>query len=164
MLTDHDHPYKVTGHAEPVTQRPEHRSGLCTWLSQMLCLYYVASAVTLPFANRIWFGEIPVLAVIQLPKTFLKSLFQHAFLWFVRSTGLSQGSFSPDYMATHPWAMAAMSITPLIVLIILIRLTRPRPLHSRVIMYTVTLAAVDTAVTFWFDSTSALSLYTGSWF
>ncbi len=35
--------------------------------------YYLLSALTLPIVNRIWLGEIPLLALIQLPKSFLKS-------------------------------------------------------------------------------------------
>jgi len=37
-------------------------------------IYYLLSALTLPFVNRIWFGEMPPLAIIQLPKSFLKSV------------------------------------------------------------------------------------------
>lgn len=60
---------------------------------------FAVSTLTLPFANVIWHGELPPLALIQLPKSLLKSAVHETLMFAIESLGMSRGSFSPDYIA-----------------------------------------------------------------
>jgi hypothetical protein len=123
------------------------------------CAYYVTSALTLPFADDVWIGEASILAIVQIPKSFLKSVVHEGLMALVSAVGWSRGSHSPDYIATHYWAMAAMTSVPgLAVIALLILLNRvPR---RRLLIAAVSLSAsLDAIVTFWFEHNSRLSLY-----
>ena len=82
-----------------------------------LVFYCVASSMTLPFLDAIWFGEIPPLAIIHSPKTefgnwIRSSLVMPAIKWL----GYSRGSFSPDYILARPYALALAYFAPLVLL------------------------------------------------
>jgi len=77
-----------------------------------LLVYCAVSILTLPFINRVWFGEIPVIALIQVPKTrFVGWLRTDVVMPVIRMLGLSRGSFSPDYLLARPyraWCIALL--------------------------------------------------------
>ena len=63
-------PYQSTKHVGP--SRPLREP--TPWLSVALLVvagYYLASSLTLPLADKVWFGEIPVWALValQIPGT-----------------------------------------------------------------------------------------------
>ena len=61
--------------------------------------YFLISALTLPFIGKVWFGEIPVLGLIQLPKVAVAKFFRKEVVMdLIRLLGFSSGSFSPDYI------------------------------------------------------------------
>ena len=128
-------------------------------LAVCACVYYVASAVTLPFANKLWVGEAPILALLQLPKSFLKSVIHDALLYAVHSLGWSRGSASPDYGMTHPWAMIGMLTIPALLVACVIFVSQSDRKRTPVLVAVVTCAAIDTIVTLWFDSSFSLKLY-----
>lgn len=132
--------------------------GLCA------CSYYAASALTLPFVNVIWLGELPPLALIQLPKSFLKSAVHKILMSLLNAFGMSRGSFSPDYIATHDWAMGVMTIAPALLLVACILLLRRVSYHRKLISMVSICASVDGIVTFWFDKTFNLKLFNESYF
>jgi len=130
-----------------------------------VCAYYLLSALTLPFVNKVWFGEAPVLALIQVPKSFIKSVVQHeCLLPLIHWAGWSRGSASPDYAMTQGWAMGIMVSVPAICFLILLLLVRPFPHHRRLIVAVIMCAILDGIVTIWFDSTSSLKLYNAVYF
>jgi hypothetical protein len=44
------------------------RAGLFAGVLWFFIGYFTLTCLTLPFAGRVWWGEIPVLALIQIPK------------------------------------------------------------------------------------------------
>ena len=129
-----------------------------------LCAYYLLSALTLPFVNQWWLGEMAPLALFQSPKGFLKSVIHQGLMSFVTWAGWSRGSHSPDYGATHGWAMGLMASLPLITLIVILLTVRPLPGRSRLIAAAAGCALLDGLITFWFDSASNLKLYNAVFF
>ena len=128
------------------------------------CSYYAISALTLPFADAIRLGELPPLALIQLPKSFVKSLVHGILMSVVNALGISRGSFSPDYIATHDWAMGVMTAAPALLLVAVFMLVR-RVLHRRKLIAMVLIcASIDAIVTFWFDNAFNLKLFNASVF
>lgn len=134
-------------------------------LCKCVCAYYLISAITIPFTNKVWFGEAPVLALIQVPKSILKSVVQHeGLLPFIHWAGWSRGSASPDYIMTQGWAMGIMVSVPAICLVILLLLVRPFPHQWRLIAAVILCAVLDGIVTLWFDSTSNFKMYNAIYF
>lgn len=128
------------------------------------CWYYVTSATTLPLVDLVWFGEIPPLAVVQLPKAVIKSVVHDFLLAEVQRLGLSRGSRSPDYIMTHGWAMGIMLIVPALLLTAVLLLAPRVPYRRVLIGILLSAAAFDAMVTWWFDNTFSLKLFNGSYF
>ncbi len=128
------------------------------------CVYYGISAATLPFTNWVWFGEVPPLALLQLPKAILKDGVQTVLLSLLPVLGLSRGSPSPDYIATHGPALLCAVAVPALLIITLIGVLSRDCLRVKLLGAVFGFATVDTFVTFWFDAVSNLKLYNGSFF
>ena len=99
----------------PVLSRSENQNRLPRWMitaAGILTVYYVISSLTLPFADDVWFGEIPLLALIQIPKSFAISAVQDVMISWLPTLGLATGSASPDRILTHPWAIGTICIVP----------------------------------------------------
>lgn len=72
------------------------------------------SCLTLPFIGRVWLGQVPILAVIQLPKIAIAGwLRTHVVMETITFLGFSRGSFSPDYILARPCALALAYLIPL---------------------------------------------------
>src|SRR5262245_26752258 len=68
--------------------------------------YWILSCLTLPFVGRFWWGEIPVLGIIQVPKLLVAGWLRvHVVMKGVTLLGFSSGSFSPDYILARPYAL-----------------------------------------------------------
>jgi len=128
------------------------------------CVYYGISAITLPFANAVWFGSISPLALLQIPKSFIKSVFQEFLLYAVHVLGLAHGSASPDYIATHGWAMVIMAAAPALLLVTVFAFLLRDRMRNKLIAAVLVFASIDAIVTIWFDSSSSLKLYNASYF
>jgi hypothetical protein len=81
-----------------------------------------------------------------------------------RALGMSHGSFSPDYVATHDWAMGIMMAAPALLLVTVFMLTRRVSHRGRLIAMVLICASIDAIVTFWFDSAFSLKLFNASYF
>lgn len=127
------------------------------------CVYYILSFVTLPFVNKIWIGEWPVLATFQGPKSVLKSAIHQPMIAIMRWLGLSYGSHSPDYIATHNWALLAAMVIPVVLVVGICSMSRSTT-RFRLLGVFLLCALLDAAVTFWFDSTSNLKLFNAVYF
>src|SRR5262245_30675924 len=91
---------------EPTTKQTTPRGRWGKLVLQLLAAYFVACIVTLPFVDSWWIGELPPLAVIQLPKTALADwLRSDVVMPMIRAFGLSRGSFSPDYGMARPYGL-----------------------------------------------------------
>ena len=82
----------------------------------------------------------------------------------VGALGISRGSFSPDYIATHGWALGIMAAVPALLLVSVLTVVRRVSNRSTLIAMVVILASIDAMVTFWFDRASNLKLYNASYF
>ena len=133
-------------------------------LTAIACVHYGISAITLPFANAVWIAEIPLLAVFQIPKSFIKSVSQDCLLSLIHGHDLSRGSASPDYIATHGLAMFIMVATPALLLASVLALDIRGRKRIRLITAVLLFATVDALVTIWFDSSFSLKLYNASYF
>ena len=128
-------------------------------IAALFILYTTASILTLPLADDLWLGELPLLAVVQIPKMFLASLIQKGMIALLPFLGLATGSISPDRILTHPWALGAALAAPALAVVCLLLWPR-RTLHWRGTLAAIlVLTALDAATTFWFDSSSSLSLF-----
>ena len=129
-----------------------------------VAVYYLLSASTLPFVNDVWFGEVPLLVLLQLPKAFLKGIVHSVLMAVMNGLGWSHGSFSPDFIATHGWAMGIMTTAPALLLIVVLTRLRRLPQRYRLISLLVFCATIDAVVTLLFDHVSSLKLYNASYF
>jgi len=85
-------------------------------LLKCLIIYCMVSTLTLPFLGDVWFGDVPVLALVQVPKVSLANwLRQDVVMELIKLFGFSRGSFSPDYMAARPYALAAAYLNPMLI-------------------------------------------------
>lgn len=126
--------------------------------------YYAFSALSLPFAHRAWFGEVPVLAIFQIPKSIVKSVAHDLLLYLVHTSGWSRGSASPDYGMTHGWAMLIMVLLPPVIIGAVLWFLCPTANRRRFLIVFAACALIDGLITFWFDSTQSLKLYNTSFF
>lgn len=133
-------------------------------LVQCFGIYYIASALTLPFVNAVWIGEVPILAAFQVPKSLLKSVVHELLMFALRAMGMSNGSFSPDYIATHGWAMAIMVTTPALLMIAVLLFAQRTTQRRNLFLVLVACATLDAVTTLWFDHVSSLKLYNASYF
>ncbi|MEN8127957.1 MAG: hypothetical protein ABFR90_09165, partial [Planctomycetota bacterium] len=94
------------------------RSGLFKKILLALIIYSVISMATIPFIDSVWIGEIPVLTVIQLPKTMPATLIRSYYAAnLAKMMGISKGSFSPNYIVARPYALLIVYLLPLSVLV-----------------------------------------------
>lgn len=132
-------------------------------LAVLKCLiaYGAASIVSLPFLNSWWLGELPVLALIHVPKTSLANWLRNIMVMdLMGPLGLSRGSFSPDWGAAGPYALAIAYLVPLaIVLVIVWRRTRMAPPHRAWACALVIVAILDYWMTLMYSSGPGLSIY-----
>ncbi|KAA5543222.1 hypothetical protein FYK55_13175 [Roseiconus nitratireducens] len=138
------------------------KSGSQHWIvgcSICYCIYYVTSIVTLPFADDVWIGELPVFAIVQWPKAWLNSTIQGFFISLLPSLGLDSGSASPDRILTSSWALTATVVLPPLLMLCVLRFLRKGRLKTLLVRLVVAIALLDAAVTCWFDSTSRLSIF-----
>ncbi len=123
--------------------------------------YYVVCTITLPFVGSWWLGEIPPLAIFQIPKLqFAGWLRTEVVMVAIRRLGWSRGSFSPDFIAARPYALAIAYAVPLIVVIVPIwvrtRLVHP---YRGLVALLLIAAGLDFAYTIVYGSQGSLSLY-----
>lgn len=79
--------------------------------------YGALSCLTVPFIRRFWIGEIPTLALIQMPKILVAEwLRTHVVMAAVKWLGFSSGSFSPDYILARPYALALAYLLVMIII------------------------------------------------
>ncbi|MEW6160292.1 MAG: hypothetical protein AB1813_22895 [Verrucomicrobiota bacterium] len=80
---------------------------------RILLCYFVISLVTLPLVDSVWIGELPVLALVQIPKLWLAKFFRKEVVMEVmRAWGLSSGSYSPDLIKARPYGLALAYLSP----------------------------------------------------
>ncbi|WP_339748152.1 hypothetical protein [uncultured Rubinisphaera sp.] len=132
------------------------------WLIGGACVFYILSAITLPFANKVWIGEMPIFGLLQLPKAFLKSVIHDALLIAVQQFGWSAGSRSPDYIMTHLWAMISMTVGPALILLITLLFFRTDRRWVLPLIALISCATIDAVATLGFDAWSNLKLFNGS--
>lgn len=130
-------------------------------LLKALVAYFAVSTLTLPVLNALWLGELPVLALVQLPKTVLAGwLRTEVAMPALRAMGLSRGSFSPDYMLVRPYALAIAYLIPLgLVLAPLWIRTRLARSYRRWVWILLAAAMFDYCLTLLFASTRGLTIY-----
>lgn len=143
-----------------------------TWLSRRghpadllilksLVVYFVVSLVTLPFLSAIWLGEIPLLALVQLPKVqFANWLRVSVLMPMIRWLGMSSGSFSPDFRLASPYGLILAYSIPLGLLFVFFfwrgRLGPPR---RRWLCVLFTLVVLDFCFTMLFARGPGLTIY-----
>ncbi len=143
--------------AGALTQRSE--SGAYQFVLKSLIAYCIASTLTLPFLDSLWLGELPLLAVIQLPKVALADwLRSEVVMELIARLGLSSGSFSPDYIAARPYGLAMAYLIPLGILLPTIWL-RTRTVSLGWTSVLLIVSVVDFCFTLIFAGGPGLSVY-----
>ena len=128
---------------------------------QTMAAYFVVSIVTLPFLDSIWIGELPLLALVQVPKVFVAGWIRtDVMMPVIRMLGLSRGSFSPDYIMARPYALAlAYGLVFGLVLGMLRMSKRFTPAARRWAYVALAAAAIDFALTLWLAGGLGLTVY-----
>jgi hypothetical protein len=124
--------------------------------------YFVVSMLTLPFIGRLWFGEVPLLAIIQLPKTvFAIWLRKGIVMQAIVELGLSKGSFSPDYILARPYALAIVYLIPMIIVAFFswhrLKKFQVPPSRPEILFFAV--AVLDYVLTLVFGQSRGLTIY-----
>src|SRR4051812_42745333 len=86
---------------QPDTLDPDIPWATRVWSRLLVILagYYVVAALTLPFAGAVWIGELPVLAVLQLPKLLVAELIRKPLAaQYAKEEPPKHRSFSPHYI------------------------------------------------------------------
>jgi hypothetical protein len=148
-----------------LVNRPDRRQ----WISGMMkprllklgIAYFVISAVTLPFLDWLWFGEFPVLALIQAPKVALAHWCQSELVMKgMLIAGLSRGSMSPDLIASRPWGLLLAYVFALVPVFLIVWLrTRMAQPYDRAGLMLAVAAAVDFVATLLLAGGPGLSIY-----
>jgi hypothetical protein len=144
--------------AEATRRRPV---DFVTGSLRLLAAYFVISICTLPFLNKLWAGDVPLLALIQVPKVLFAGWVRtDVVMRAMRGLGLSRGSFSPDHVVARPYALAIAYLVVLgIVFAPLWARRRRTPIRRRWAWIVVGAAAVDFAFTLWFAGRSGITVY-----
>ena len=139
------------------------RDGFGTLALRLVTGYFVASIVTLPFLDAVWFSEVPVLALVQLPKTALAGwLRTDVVMPAISALGMSRGSFSPDYLMARPYALAlayASVVLGVGAVALWDRRQSDRRPRRRAWIALLAAAATDFAATLWFAGGPGLTIY-----
>jgi hypothetical protein len=122
------------------------------------CLF---SSITVPFVNSIWLGELPLMALFQLPKIGCAN-------WMIAEVvipgmdffGISSGSYSPDHISARPYALGFVYLLPLLGVILLVRIRRGFVMPYRAWVWGLVIAAtVDFFLTMHFRTQPGLTIY-----
>jgi hypothetical protein len=134
---------------------------ICLLFLKLLIAYLVISIVTLPFLNAFWIGELPVFALIQVPKIELALFVRvHIVMEALKPLGLSRGSFSPDYIRAGPYALVITYLSLLLLIVAGVwRLTRMRAPFLRLTLILIALAIVDFFCVLFFSRGPSLTIY-----
>ena len=127
----------------------------------IMILYCIVCSLTLPFVNALWLGEIPPLAIVQLPKIQLADWLRSGLVMrAIEALGYSRGSFSPDYIRARPYALAIAYLIPLGLVIVptWLRTHLARPFR-KLILRLLFVAAIDYGVTLFFGSQRFITRY-----
>jgi hypothetical protein len=157
-VRENDNPYE-TGATESLQVNSERQAVLLVWLLVALTVYYVFSSITLPWADDLWWGEIPVLALFQIPKS---TLFDRTSNWMVKMAfelGIDRGSHSPTSIAVWPWAITITIMLPSVPMISAVAICRRWKPCQKWIWLLIAVATIDAMTTIWFERTSRLSLF-----
>ena len=104
--------------SQAITAAPTARDWILMSLKGLV-LYFVICMATLPFVDALWLGELPVLAVLQMPKLSTASWLRTGVVMpTIRGLGLSSGSFSPDYVMARPYALALAYIMAVVAVLV----------------------------------------------
>jgi hypothetical protein len=145
----------------PPIQRTSYESRFYGVLMRTLIVYFLLSTITLPFIDDLWLGELPLLALIQLPKvSFASWLRSDVVIPLMRLVGSSRGSPSPDLIRASPYALAMAYVIPLgIFTLVMLFRRRTVPLARWPLMIMIALAALDYAFTLAFACGPGFTLY-----
>ena len=125
-----------------------------------LTVYAIVSALTLPFVGSLWLGELPLLALIQLPKLWPADWIRtHVVMQAMKALGYSSGSFSPDYIAARPYALALVYAAAIAVVLIVRGCATRGQIPTRFMFAALLALAVDFGCTLAFASARNLTLY-----
>ncbi len=133
-------------------------------LLSTVSFYYLVSTISLPFINVAWISDIPILGIVQLPKMFLKSILQGGLMSAMNYSGLSRGSYSPDYLDVHGWAMGMMMTAPAFLVSFFLLLRGQFSIRQKQIVVLLVMTISDAVVTICIDQFSSLSVYNDSFF
>lgn len=146
---------------EATTQRARPRADLGQLTLRAVTVYFVASIATLPFLDSLWMGEVPLLALVQLPKVAVADGMRRGVVMpAIRWMGLSSGSFSPDYVRARPYALALAYLLFFGLVFLIVWIGGRRVSSARRWRWIALSAAViDFGMTVWFARGPGLSVY-----
>ena len=128
-----------------------------------ICLttYFVISIVTIPSVNSIWIGELPVLALIQCPKTVPANSMRYYYAArLAKKLNISKGSFSPDYEFARPFALIIVYAFPLLILMFFYTLfVKDKKGTVKYVLILLFFAVLDCLYTLYFSHTPSLTIY-----
>jgi len=126
--------------------------------SVFACLF---SSATVPFVDTVWLGDLPFMAIFQLPKLgCARWMIAEVVMPGMKYFGVSSGMYSPDYISARPYALALVYLLPLAGVILLVRIRRGFIAPYRAWVWGLVLAAVvDFFLTMYFRAQPGLTIY-----
>ena len=122
--------------------------------------YFIISMITIPFINSIWFGELPVLAVIQLPKVIPANAIRRYYaVSLAKELNISKGSFSPDYGLARPYALSIIYIIPLLILVFYALCIKNKKESGKYLLFFLFFSTLDYLFMLHFSHTPGLTIY-----
>ncbi|HYE32053.1 MAG TPA: hypothetical protein VEH27_11530 [Methylomirabilota bacterium] len=143
------------------TEPPRKAHGPALICARNLIAYFVVCMATLPLVRHVWIGELPLLALVQLPKLQLAQWFRKSVVMpLLKPLGLSVGSFSPDYSFAGPYGLAlAYLLVVGVVLLWLRQWSAWEKRERRTARILAAVALLDFLATLLFSSQRTLTLY-----
>lgn len=124
-------------------------------------IYLVLSISTIPFIDSIWIGELPILAVIQLPKIIPANIIRHCYaVRLAKTLAVSKGSFSPDYTAARPYALLIIYLVPLLIPAVCYAVfIKDKKQAGKYVLFLLLFSVLDFLCVLHFSDTPGLTIY-----
>lgn len=115
------------------------------YLLKGITAYLTVSILTLPFVGYVWSGEIPVLALFQIPKIKFALWLRHdVVIPLFRALGMSTGANSPDSIMARPYGLLLSYLIPSLVFVVFLVATgRSQEVNRKWVLIVMGLMIVD---------------------
>lgn len=130
--------------------------------NKVLCIYFGLGILTLPFLNSLWYGDLPLLAILHLPVLIpAKFIRRQMTLMALKLKIKPLFSFSPAWRFFGPYALLIVLLIPLAISALGFIKNRKNTKYSNKYFYLLLLLSIIYFLCFIFEfcNSSGLTLY-----